>query len=223
MLVCSNTASAHEEDDPLLTQIIVDQLEMRDTDGPNQYKLDAHAWVGYDLNKFWIKTEAERSDGVTEYAEVQALYSRAISTFWDLQTGLRHDKTPTTTRDWGAIGVQGLASYFFNIDAALFAGESGKAAARFKAEYELLFTQRLILTPNIEINMYGQNDRATNTGSGLSDAEAGLRLRYEIAREFAPYIGINWNRKFGNTADYAKASGEAKSDSQWLIGLRIWF
>ena len=220
--------SAHEDDDPLLTRVVFDQLELRDTDGGDQpkgsqFKVDAQAWIGYDLNKFWIKTEAERRDGITEYAEVQALYSHAITSFWDVQMGLRHDRKPDATRDWGAIGVQGLTPYFFDVDAALFVGESGHTAARFKAEYELLFTQRLILAPSIEVNLYGQNDIETGTGAGLSDAEAGLRLRYEISRKFAPYVGVNCNRKFGNTAEFAKVLGEPKSDTQWVIGLRMWF
>jgi copper resistance protein B len=203
-----------------------EQLELRDTNdtgGPNQFKVDAQAWIGYDLNKLWIKTEAMRRDGITEDAEVQALFSHAIAPFWDLQAGMRHDKIPDTTRDWGVIGVKGLAPYFFDVDTALFVGESGHTAARFKAEYEMLFTQRLILTPSVEVNFYGQNDAETGAGAGLSDAEAGLRLRYEISREFAPYLGMNWNRKFGNAAEFAKTAGETESDAQWVIGLRAWF
>ncbi len=122
-----------------------------------------------------------------------------------------------------AIGFKGLAPYFFDIDAAAFIGESGRVALRFEAEYELLITQRLILTPDIEINLYGQNDPEVGIGSGLSDIEAGLRLRYEIRRQFAPYIGVNWTRLFGNTADFARIAGEKSSETQLVIGLRAWF
>jgi copper resistance protein B len=219
----SINAHSHEDDDPLLSSVMIDQLEVRNTDGPNQGVLEGQTWIGHDLHKLWLKTDFERRDSMTESAEVQALFSTAIAPFWDIQAGVRHDSKPTPTRDWGVIGVQGLAPYRFDIDTALFVGESGRSAVRLKAEYDLLFTQRLILAPNVEINLYGQNDAETGVGSGLSDAEAGLRLRYEIRREFAPYIGINWNKKFGNTADFARASGESVHDTQWVVGLRIRF
>ncbi len=138
---------------------------------------------------------------------MQFLYSKAIARAWDFQLGVRHDFEPSPSRSWAAIGFNGLAPYFFDIDAAAFIGESGRTTLRFEAEYELLFTQRLILTPDIEINIYGQNDPDVGIGSGLSDIEAGLRLRYEIRREFAPYIGINWSRLFGNTEDFARIAG----------------
>ncbi len=208
-------------DNPLLTRVIVDQLEMRDNEGTESVALEAQAWIGKDLNKLWLKTDVERSASETEEAEVQALYSRGLTPFWDLQTGVRHDSKPN--RAWGVIGMQGLAPYWFDIDAALFIGESGHTAARFSAEYELLFTQRLVLTPELEVNFYGQNDAETGNGSGLSDASAGLRLRYEIRREFAPYVGINWNKKFGNAADFVRSNGEAVSDTEFVVGLHAWF
>jgi len=140
-----------------------------------------------------------------------------------VQFGLRQDFQPSPSRSWVVFGFQGLAPYFFEVDTALFIGESGRTALRLEAEYELLFTQRLILTPEVEINFYGQNDRDLGLGSGLSDLEAGLRLRYEVRREFAPYIGVNWNKSFGNTADFARDEGEDTDDFQWVIGLRAWF
>lgn len=216
-------AYGHEDDDPLITWVMVDQLELRTTDGPDPTVLDAQAWIGYDLQKLWIKTEVERRDGETESAEVQVLFSQAIAPFWDIQAGIRHDSKPTPTRNWGVIGIQGLAPYYFETEAALFIGDSGRTAARLKFEYELLFTQKLILTPSVEMNLYGQNDVETGSGSGMSDIEAGLRLRYEIRREFAPYIGVNWNKKFGNTADFARSAGEAVDETQWVVGLRFWF
>ena len=210
-------------DNPVLTRVIIDQLELRNADGANPIALEAQAWIGKDLNKLWLKTDIEQRDGETEEAEVQALYSRALAPFWDIQMGVRYDAKPTPTRTWGVIGVQGLAPYWFEIDTALFVGESGRTVARFSAEYELLFTQKLILMPSVEVNVYGQNDAETGTGSGLSDAKAGLRLRYEIRRELAPYIGVNWNKTFGNTADFVKSKGEAVSDTELVVGLRAWF
>lgn len=210
-------------DNPIITKVMFDQLELRNEDGANPLVVEAQAWIGKDLNKFWLKTDFEQRDGKIEEAEVQALYSRAIAPYWDLQMGLRQDLKPTPTRTWGVLGVHGLAPYFFEVDAALFVGESGKTALRVSAEYELLFTQKLILSPEIEINIYGQNDRKTGTGSGLSDVIAGMRLRYEIKREFAPYIGVEWNKKMGETAKLAERKGESVRDTHLVAGMRIWF
>jgi len=223
ILLLPATVMADAEDDPVLTKVMIDQLETRDVGGDNEFVWDIQGWVGKDLTKFWIKSEGERSSGETEEAEVQFLYSRALSTYWDLQAGIRHDFEPSPSRDWLAIGFMGLAPYFFEIDTALFIGESGRTALRFEAEYELLFTQRVILTPEIEVNFYGQDDVDIGIGSGLSDLEVGLRLRYEIRREFAPYIGVNWSKLFGNTADFARIAGEKSSETQLVIGFRAWF
>jgi copper resistance protein B len=223
MLSSVNSALAGGKDDPLLGKVMIDQLEVRDADEKNPVVLAAQGWLGKDLHKLWIKTDVERVDSRTQEAELQALYSQAIAPFWDVQVGVRQDFQPTPNRTWAVIGFQGLAPYFFEIDTALFVGESGRTALRLDAEYELLFTQRLILTPEIEVNFYGQNDAELGVGSGLSDIEAGLRLRYEIRREFAPYIGVNWNKSFGNTADFARNAGEEIDDLQWVIGVRAWF
>lgn len=218
------SAEEHMHDhgnDPLVTKVMFDQLELHNADGANPLIVEAQAWMGKDLNKFWLKTDIEKRNGVFEEAEVQALYSRAIAPYWDLQMGIRQDIKPSPTRTWGVLGVQGLAPYFFEVDAALFVGESGKTALRVKAEYELLFTQKLILSPEIEANLYGQND--WETGAGLSDITAGVRLRYEIKREFAPYIGVSWNRQFSNTANLAKAEGKTVKDTTIVAGVRMWF
>jgi len=209
--------------DPLLTKVMIDQFEVRDADGSNPVVLEGQAWLGQDLHKLWLKLDLEHADSQTEEAELQALYSQAIAPYWDMQIGLRQDFQPTPSRSWGVFGFQGLAPYFFEVDTALFIGESGRTALRFEAEYELLFTQRLILTPEIKANFYGQNDADVGIGSGLSDVEAGLRLRYEIRREFAPYLGVNWHKSYGNTADFIRQEGQGTDDLQWVIGLRAWF
>ncbi len=222
-LSVSDDARAEAADDPLLLTVILDQLEMRDVGGDNALSWDGQGWLGRDLRKIWLKTDGERAAGNTEEAELQFLYSKAVARYWDIQVGMRHDFEPSPSRSWAAIGFKGLAPYFFDIDAAAFIGESGRTALRFEAEYELLLTQRLILTPDIEINLYGQNDPDVGIGSGLSEIEAGLRLRYEIRREFAPYVGVNWARMFGSTADFAKIAGRDTSEAQLVIGLRTWF
>ena len=214
---------AMETDDPTLIMLKPDQLEWRAKNGPDAAYFQGEGWIGKDLNKLWFKGEYEHVDGSTEEAELQALYSRGIAPFWDAQIGIREDFKPEPSRSWLALGFQGLAPYWFELDTAMFIGESGRTAFRLEAEYDLLFTQRLILSPELEINAYGKNDEDTGTGSGLSDAQFGLRLRYEIRREFAPYIGINWYKKYGNTADYAREEGEGVSDTSVVIGIRAWF
>jgi copper resistance protein B len=222
-LSVSDDAGAATADDPLLVLAILNQLEMRDTGGDDTLSWDGQGWIGKDLRKLWIKTEGERTGGVTDESELQFLYSKAIARYWEFQVGVRHDFEASPSQSWAVIGVQGLAPYFFETDAALFFGESGQTALRLETEYELLFTQRLILTPEIEVNFYGQDDANIGVGSGLSDLELGLRLRYEIRREFAPYIGVNWSKLFGNTADFATIAGESTSETQLVIGLRAWF
>jgi len=212
------------EDDPVLTKLIVDKLEYRNgEDSDHMLLIDADAWIGRDLHKLWLKTEVERVEAATEEAEVQLLYSRAISPFWDAQIGWRHDARPRPNRDWLALGVKGTAPYLIEMDAALFYGESGQLAARLDAEYEYMITQRLVLIPEIEMNFHSKNDEATGTGSGLSNIALGIRLGYEIKREFAPYLGINWAKKFGDTADFAEEEGESSDDVQFVAGVRFWF
>ncbi len=222
-LFFSAQAHAMSEDDPLLTMVNIEKLEVQDADEHDPVVLDAYGWIGKDLNKLWIKTEIERVQGETEEAELQLLYSRAIYAFWDVQLGWRRDIKPKPERDWLAIGLQGLAPYYFETDLALFIGEDSRWALRLDAEYEYMFTQRLVLSPEIELNAYGKDDIETGTGKGLSDMSAGLRLRYEIRREFAPYIGINWSKQFGDTADYTEAAGEESSDTRLVVGIRAWF
>jgi copper resistance protein B len=222
-IVATQAGAAGMEDDPLLAKVMIDKLEWRAAEGPDPLAWDAQGWIGKDLNKLWLKTEGEAVDGKATGAELQALYSRAVAPFWDLQAGWRHDFRPRPSRDWLALGVQGLAPYEFDVDATLFAGGNGQLAARFRAEYELLFTQRLILSPEAEVNIYGKDDAVTGVGSGFSTLDLGLRLRYEIRRELAPYMGVNWAKKFGRTVDLAREEGEATDDLQFVLGIRAWF
>lgn len=217
-------ALAMAEDDPLLAMVKIDQLEWRDADEGDLYVWEGEAWVGYDLNKFWVKTDGERFEGENESVTGEFLYSRAIAPYWDLQVGWRRDFRPEPERDWAAIGFSGLAPYFFELDAFLYAGgEDGNVAASLQGEYEILFTQRLVLSPEVAIKWQKDEDPEVGLGDGFTDMEAGLRLRYEIRREFAPYIGVNWERKLGDTADMARAEGEQTSTTQLVAGIRAWF
>ncbi|MEB8432748.1 copper resistance protein B [Cocleimonas sp. KMM 6892] len=210
------------EDDPILTKFNLELLEVHDAEGSNPVTWEAEAWVGKDVNKLWFKTEGERVNGETEEFELQALYSRAIDPYWDLQVGLRKDFQPES-REWVVAGFKGLAPYYFETDVALFVGDKGRTALRIQSEYELMLTQKLVLSPEIELNLYGKDDPELGIGSGLSDGSLGLRLRYEFTRQFAPYIGVEYTSKFGQTADFARDEGENISDTQLVLGIKAWF
>lgn len=214
------------DDQMRLAFLLADRLEYQwgedaDTDAR---AWDVQGWIGGDYNRFWFKTEGE--DEVrngTQNAEVQALYARLISPFWYLQAGLRYDAQPKPTRNFGVVGVQGLAPYWFDVEATAFVSDDGDASARFEAEYDLLLTQRLILQPRIETNYAFSEVESAGVGQGFNDLELGLRLRYEIRRELAPYIGVNWNRKLGDTADLTRRAGEDPKNLAVVAGFRIWY
>lgn len=202
--------------------LLLDQLEWQDVPG-GAFGWDADGWVGTDMNRLWLRSEGERESGDTEEAEVQLLYGRPVARWWEAVAGIRHDFAPGRSRTWAAVGLEGLAPHWFEVEATAFVGEGGQTAARLEAEYELLLTNRLILQPRLEINLHGRNDRRRAIGSGVTDLEAGLRLRYEVRREVAPYVGVNWSRKLGRTADFAELAGEDVEDTRLVAGIRIWF
>jgi copper resistance protein B len=210
-------------DSGALGMLLIDQLEAFHGHDGNGQSWEAEGWYGNDADKLWLRTEGERSGGRLEDGEVEALWNHAVATFWSTQWGVRHDFGVGPRRDRAALGVQGLSPYWFEIQATAYVGPSGRTAGRLRADYELMFTQRLILQPELEVNLHGRSDPARGIGSGLSDAKLGLRLRYEIRREFAPYIGVVWTRRFGATADFARGGRQAVFDRQWVAGLRIWF
>jgi copper resistance protein B len=185
---------------------------------------DLQARLGRDYDRAVLKAEGDVAHGDLEETSTELLWSHAVAAYWDAQLGVRYDSgQDRPARSWLAFGVQGLAPYWFEIDATAYLGENGRSALRLEAEYELLFSQRLILQPRVEANFYGERDPELMLGSGLSDAVAGIRLRYEIRREFAPYIGIEYAAKFGDTADFAKAAGDETGQTRYVAGLRIWY
>lgn len=210
-------------DNTIQRMVLFNRLEAFDADEGTGVEWEGQAWFGTDLDKVWLRSEGERSGGHTEAADLEVLYGRAIAPWWDLVAGVRHDFKPGESQDFVAIGVQGLAPYKFEVEATAYLGESGQTAARLEVEYETLLTNRLILQPLVELNFHGKNDERRGVGSGLSTAEAGLRLRYEIRREIAPYIGVVHERAFGGTADFRRAEREDISDTRVVAGVRIWF
>lgn len=204
------------------TLLLLDRLEYHAQPGPGVRVWDAQAWVGGDLNKAWFKTEGESEAGGSTDWEVQALYARRIAPFWHLQAGVRSDRRSGRTRNAVALGVQGLAPYWFDVEATLFADRKG-ISGQAEVETDLLLTQRLILQPRFETQFSGYTERARGIGRGIEQVELGLRLRYEIRREFAPYVGINWTRKVGTTASIARSQGEDTRTTSVVVGIRAWY
>ncbi|MBN8899443.1 MAG: copper resistance protein B [Rhodospirillales bacterium] len=211
-------------DRAIFTHFLLDQNEGRFDGRGVDYRWDGQGWSGTDYDKIWIKTEGLLTKkSQLEDSQQTILYSRAVSTYFDLQGGVRVDADSRTSRTWAAFGVQGLAVYFFDLEATVYASDGGHFAARFAASYDLLLTQRLILQPQIEMNLYSKSDPGRLVGSGLSNIEAGLRLRYEISRKFAPYIGVHYEGQFGQTATLLRHEGENPNAVAFVFGVRSWF
>jgi copper resistance protein B len=210
-------------DSRLVTFIQLDRLEGWNADEGTGLLWDGQGWIGGDLDKAWLRTEGERVDDSTEAADVELLYGRAVARWWDVVAGVRHDLAPGRSQSWVAIGIVGLAPQKFDVEATAYFRESGRAAAQLEVEYDVLLTNRLILQPQLELNVSSKDDVERGVGSGVTTVEAGLRLRYEITRQFAPYLGVTWERAYDDTADFRRAAGEDVDDTRVVAGLRIWF
>jgi len=211
-------------DRSIFAHAILDQAEGRIGGGQTGFRWSGQAWIGTDSDKLWLKSEGfALGRGGVEDGQQELLYSRAITTFVDLQAGVRADWDSGTGRTWAALGVQGLAPLFFDYEVTGYLSDGGHAALRLAASYDLLITQCLILQPAIEMNFYSKADPGRRIGPGLSDIDAGLRLRYEISRKFAPYIGVAYVGRFGETARFARQEGEGGTAVRFVFGIRSWF
>ncbi|MFK4751328.1 copper resistance protein B [Oceanobacter antarcticus] len=209
-------------DEHAFWSILGDRLEYQEDSDSTVY--DVQAWYGTTYDRFVIKAEGDIADGTLEESSTDLLWGHALNAYFDTQLGVRLDQyNEGKDRQWLAFGVQGLAPYWFELDVTAYVGDDGRTALSAEAEYELLLTQKLILQPRAELNLYGKDDAENGLGSGLSDLAVGLRLRYEFSRQFAPYIGVEWTDTYGDTADYRRAAGEDTSDTQFVAGLRFWF
>jgi len=204
-------------DDPLRTMFLMDRFEVLNND-ENIRVWEGSFYIGYDIDKLYLYSDGEATADGLESSQSELVYSRAIAPFWDAQIGLAYDKNTDASKTWASFGLAGLAPYYFETRAALLVNGDGNIGLRLDAEYEALITQKLILTPSLEADFYTKDDAELAIGSGLSNIEAGLRLRYEFVREFAPYIGVTWEKTFGNTYDYNPIN-----KTSFLFGLRFWF
>jgi copper resistance protein B len=203
--------------------VLFDQMEWQAGEGKNGLNLDTKGWIGRDRDRLWFRAEGEGEDGSVHEAQTHLMYGRQFSRWWDVVAGIRQDLRPGPAQTWAAVGVQGLAPYWFEVEATAYVGSSGRTHARFEVEYELLLTNRLILQPLVEAEIFGKPDPERGIGAGLSTTDVGLRIRYEVRRELAPYIGVTWSRKWGETAEFAEAAGEDSAGARFVTGLRLWF
>jgi copper resistance protein B len=206
------------------SQVMFNIAEAQVRKGRDGFEWDAEAWYGGDIDRLWLKSEGDGEFGrAIERAEIQALYSHAIGPYFNLQGGVRYDFKPNPSRTYATVAIEGLAPSFFDVEGALFLSNKGELMARAEGYYDQRIMQRLILQPRVELNFAAQNSPELGVGAGLSDAEAGLRLRYDVRREFAPYVGVQYRRSFGNTRDYQRAAGEDTGGWSAVAGIRFWF
>jgi copper resistance protein B len=202
--------------------VLSDQLEWRGKrDGGISW--ENRSWIGGDVNRLWLRTEGEAANGRVEHAFATALWGHGVARWWDVVVGVRQDFEPGPATTWAAVGIQGLAPYWFEVEATGYIGAGGRTHLRVEVEYELLLTNHLILQPLIEAEVYGKADPARGLGAGLTSLETGLRLRYELRRQLAPYVGVTWERKYFGTADFARAAGKDVGGGRLVFGVRTWF
>ncbi|AVX23946.1 copper resistance protein B [Pseudomonas syringae pv. atrofaciens] len=221
--VYTSHAGHQVHDSAINSYFLADKLEWQDANDGSALAWDLSGWIGGDIDRLLLRSEGERTNGKTEEAEIQALWGHSISPWWDVVAGARQDFKPGAPQTWAAFGLQGQAISDLDIEATAFIGEAGQTAARLEADYDLQLTSNLVLQPTAELNFYGKNDPQRGNGSGLSTSEFGLRLRYEITPQFAPYVGVSWDRSYGKTADYAREDDEDTQDARLVVGVRTWF
>jgi copper resistance protein B len=223
VLILSPKAQAEGEHGNEIYHAVTVELEGGQSNhGDDIIALDIDGWIGTDENRFAFKSEGERANGETESLEFWGMYSRMVSTFWNAQIGIRHDTQPLSTT-YAVLGIEGLAPYFFETEAHLFISDEGDVSARVRQENDFLVTQKLILQPYVEANLYAQDVSELDIGAGLSDAEFGVQTRYEYTRGFAPYVDVRYERKFGETSSIAKSNGEDNDAVVGSIGVKLLF
>jgi copper resistance protein B len=213
------------KDNMVFAHVLFNQLEGRTNGSDNELRWDAEGWVGTDMNRLWIKSEGFAGNGTVSDGDHEVLYDRPIphTRYFDAQAGVRADVDSNPSRVWAAVGVEGLAPYFFNLEPTFYISDGGHMAGRINGSWDLFITQRWVVQPQAELNFYSKDDPARETGSGFSDIDAGIRLRYEVTRKINPYIGWAYNGKYGNSALYTRQSGGATNNSSFVFGVRVWY
>lgn len=214
-------ARVHEV--PWFASLLAERLEWRQDSGDDSLLWDVTGWIGGDNNRLWLRSEGERQSGAAGEGTLEAFWGRPVAVWWDLLAGVRRDFGPGTSRSYLALGVQGLAPQWLHVEATAYAGEGGQIGAGLEVQYDWLLTQRLILGARGEAVAWSEDDTPAGIASGLASGSFGLRLRYEIRREFAPYAGIEWQGLFGDTADLARAAGDHRRETSIVAGVRFWF
>ncbi|HYD89453.1 MAG TPA: copper resistance protein B [Vitreimonas sp.] len=207
----------------IVSSIMLDTAELEFGDDETSFHWEGEGWIGGDINRFVFKTEGEAHEDDVESAEVQALYSRAIGPYFDFQAGVRYDIEPRSNRAYAVLGFEGVAPYWFETTGALFVSDEGELSARFESSYDARLTQRWILQPRVEINLSADDIPELGVGAGFTEAELGLRLRYDITRTFSPYVGVSYETTLGDTADYVRADSEDVAATRFVVGVRTWF
>jgi len=207
------------DDEHVFYHLLFDQLEGR-FGRDSSFRWEGEGWAGTDMNRVVLKSEGTVTNGVMEEGDQELLYARPISTYFNVQGGFRYDLDSAPGRGWAAFGIEGLAPLFFHVSATGYVSDRGHLAGKLEGNYDLLLTQTLILQPQLEMNFYSKDAAQRMIGAGLSDLDTGLRLRYEITRKCAPYIGVTYENKFGNSAHLAR---EHTSDLRLSAGVRVWF
>jgi copper resistance protein B len=212
------------EDNQIYMHVLFNQLEDRTSGSGNALRWDGEAWIGTDMNRLWLKSEGFLKSGAMSDGDQEALYDRPIPRmrYFDAQVGVREDLDSGPHRTWGAVGIQGLAPNFFQFQPTLYFRDGGNVAGRLAGSYDLRITQRIVVQPQAELNFYSKSDPRRGTGSGLSDLDTGIRVRYEISRKFAPYVGFAYAGKYGDSKTYARRAGETVDSSTFVFGIRVW-
>ena len=213
----------HPVSNPIRTFVLVERLEWQTSEQGSDAGLDVVAWVGRDRNRLWLRGEAASEGGHGDEAQAHVLWGRQVTRWWDVVAGIRQDLDPGDAQTWAAVGVQGLAPYWFDIEATGYIGAEGRTQLRVDADYELLLTNRWILQPRVEAQLAGKPDPDRQSAAGLMTTDVGLRLRFEIRRELAPYAGVMWRNKWQGTADLAEDAGESTAGARFVAGLRFWW
>ena len=221
--VLSSGRRMHLADEQAFGALLFDRFEVTQSNGTDAGAYALQAWYGRDFNRLMVKADGDYSRGSIDKARTEVFWQHALAAFWDLQTGLRYDSGAGHERGWLAFGIEGLAPYWFDVNLTAYASDQGRAALLFESEYDLFLMQRLILQPRIEADVYSKDDVERNLGAGVANLAVGLRLRYEIRRKLAPYVGIEWRGAYAGTADHRRQNGESVAELQWLAGLRFWF